>query len=135
MHLDLTRMLFRGADAVGLGVWEPGAEYPRALGLPAEGAVDDRFAAAELGEGVGADAELADAPARSAAGVGGAVPGGLVGPSRRSRSSRYPSSRRASSARISGRLGVDRRTGRKLSASDARSPGCSASSGSAAEQY
>ena len=63
VHFDLARMLLGGADAVGLGVSESRAEHLRALGLSAEGAVDDRFPAAELGEGVGADAELAYAPA------------------------------------------------------------------------
>lgn len=45
----------------------------------AEGCVDDRLTSPQFREDVGSDSELADAPRRAAAGVLGAVAGGLVG--------------------------------------------------------
>jgi hypothetical protein len=76
---DLAGVLLARADPFGLAVRQSCAEDVRSSWMPVDRAVDDRLAAPELGEGVRADAELANAPSRALPGVGGPVAGGLVG--------------------------------------------------------
>ena len=130
MHFDLARVALSGPDPFGLHVWEAGPEHVGSPGVAAERAVDDRLAAPELGEGVGTDSELPNAPARAFPGVGCAVPGGLVG---RLPFAVVPISF-ASQSRVSGAFWRWIANPVKLSVREARSPACPVSaSGSAAD--
>src|SRR5436305_13590604 len=65
VHLDLAGVARPDPDPFGLNVRELRPEHVGPSGVAAEGAVDDRFAALEFGEGVGTDSELAYAAARA----------------------------------------------------------------------